>query len=126
MDPAFGGYYTDVLPLQYEVAPVQVGPRPRSQWAPLAFLLPLVLCGVSWAGGGVPSLTDLGFVFFTIVCSWFCVIELVKFPQRTGVGALMLYGGVVIWFCMDYLTYWAGTDFCTAPIPAHLIAKAAK
>jgi len=48
-----------------------------------------------------------------------------RFPHRTGVGALMLYGGVVVWFCMDYLTNWFNIDFSLAPLPAVTIAKAA-
>src|SRR5881394_4680324 len=123
MDPAIGGYYADVLPLHK--APAQVGPKPRSKWAPLAFLLPVTLCGASWMAGGMPALTDIAFLAFTIICSCYCIIELLKFPQRLGVGALMLYGGVVIWFCMDYLTFWFGIDFSMAPFSALVIARAA-
>jgi hypothetical protein len=123
METALSGYYED-LPLAVE-APPQVGASSRARWAPLAFLIPLALCGMSWAASGVPLLTDFGFVGFTIICSCFCIVELIKFPQRNGVGALMLYGGVIVWFCLDYLNYWMGADFGLMPFTPLTIAKAA-
>src|SRR5215216_3005332 len=123
METALSGYYEE-LPLAVE-APPQALASPRTKWAPMIFLLPLALCAMSWAAGGVALLTDFGFVGFTIVCVSFCVIELIKFPQRNGVGALMLYGGVIVWFCMDYLNTWVGADFGLMPFSPGIIAKAA-
>src|SRR6266568_649455 len=115
------------VPLQWETGNELVENvskrRSRYSWAP--FLLPLVLCAVSWSVGGMPALTDAGFLALTVICVWFCIIELVRFPHRNGVGALMLYGGVVVWFCMDYLANWFSIDFSIAPLPPVVIAKAA-
>src|SRR4051812_14818553 len=124
MDTALDGYSVDSLQLQYET-PAQALYKPRSRWAPLAFLFPMLFCAMSWALGGMASLTDVGFISLTIICAWFCIVELIRFPYRNGVGALMLYGGVVVWFCMDYLTNWLGADFSMAPIPVLTVAKAA-
>ncbi len=126
MESALGGYYAEALPLEHsQEAPPQVMPAPRSRWAPLVFVLPMVLCAASWAGGGIPLLTDIGFIILTAICFAFCLIELVKFPRRNGVGALMLYGGIIIWFCFDYLFYWLPNDFTLSPIPPDTVAKAA-
>src|ERR1051325_7428804 len=123
METSVSGHYEE-LPIAVE-APPQTVASPRSRWAPLFFAFPLALCAMSWAAGGVPLLTDFGFVAFTIICASICVIELIKFPRRNGVGALMLYGGVILWFCLDYLTNWMGTDFALMPFPPVTIAKAA-
>ena len=122
METALSGYYEE-LPVAVD-APPQALASPRSRWAPLIFLLPLAMCAMSWAAGGVKLLTDFGFVGFTIICATFCVIELIKFPRRLGVGALMLYGGVIVWFCLDYMSIWMGADFALMPFPPLTIAKA--
>src|SRR5262245_40466680 len=123
MESVLSGYYGE-LPLAVE-APPQTRASPRSRWTPLTFLLPLALCAMSWAARGVPLLTDFGFVGFPVLSAWFCIVELIRFPRRNGVGALLLYGGVIVWFCVDYLTYWIGADFALMPFPPVTIAKAA-
>src|SRR3954471_1444159 len=121
METALSGYYEE-LPLEVEAPPHALA-SPRSRWAPLVFLLPMALCGMSWAAGGVALLTDFGFVGFSIICALFCAVELIKFPHRNGVGALMLYGGVIVWFSMDYINTWMGADFALMPFPPVTIAK---
>src|SRR5947199_8052399 len=95
METTMDGNSAEAMQLQYE-APPQIASPPRSKLAPLAFLVLSLFCGMSWALGGMPALTDVGFFALTIICVWFCIIELLRFPYRTGVGALMLYGGVVV------------------------------
>src|SRR5688500_10037701 len=79
------------------------GMLPRSIFMPVAFLPPVALCGVSWMAGGVPLMTDLGMGALTLACGMLLLAELVNFPRRFGVGGLVLFGGVLVWFCYDYL-----------------------
>ena len=111
-------------------APVQPGAEPlyvpRSAYAPLLFIGPVALCGASWAANGVPFITDLGFLFLTIACLWCLGSELVRFPQRFGIGALIVYGGTLVWWCHDYFANWFGGN--TRPgtsFPPVVIAEAA-
>jgi hypothetical protein len=106
----------------------QVAPylaRSPHTWA--AFLPATALCGLSALAGGISFLTDLGFVALTIAAAWLLCIELVRFPARFGLGAVVLYGGVLIFFCSDYLRYWLGTNFAdpTIPYTAEVVARSA-
>lgn len=100
---------------------------PRSILMPLAFAPPVVLCAVSWTGGGLPLLTDLGMALLTLACAMLLIAELVNFPRRFGVGGLVLFGGVLVWFCYDYLDNWAGAkpSVFNATFPQRTVAKAA-
>ena len=69
----------------------------RSVWLPLPFLVPVALCGVSWAANGISFLTDLGFIFLAVLCAVFLVVEMVRFPRRFGTGGMVVFGGVLIW-----------------------------
>jgi hypothetical protein len=98
---------------------------PRARWLSLPFLFPLALCAVSYAAGGQPFLTDLGFVVLALVC-FFCMIrELVVFPARFGVGGLLIFCGVLIWFCHDYFSNWFNINFTGAVVEPWVVAKAA-
>ncbi len=101
--------------------------KDRVNWMPLTFLLPTAACGASWLAGGVPLLTDFGFTVLTVLCAFFLLGELINFPRRFGIGGLVLFGGVLIWFSYDYMRNWAGADFASGllPQPADIIAKAA-
>ena len=91
--------------------PISPGYLPRSKFLPLPFAVPAVLTGLSMMMGGSPVLTDLGFVSLTALCTIGLAGELVRFPRRFGIGGIVLFGGVLIWFCYDYLTHWLGADF---------------
>ncbi len=83
----------------------------RSGLIPVAFGLPVALSALSYAGGGLTFLSDLATVALTATCLVLAIIELTQFGRRQGLGALLIYGGVLIWFCHDYMVRWFGHDF---------------
>lgn len=97
----------------------------RSPYLPLPFLLPALLTGVSWFFGGTSFLTDAGMVTLTLLCAVCFAVELLRFPQRFGIGGCVLFGGVLVWFCHDYFYYWFNYNSRTTDYPAWVIAKAA-
>ena len=112
-------------PLYQEPDQLVFAPRSKHQWMPLA--LPVVMCGLSWAMGGMALLTDVGFLLMSVICFVFLVGEFVNFPRRFGIGGILLYGGVLIWFCHDYFSHWFLANFQDPSIPftANTIAKTA-
>jgi oligosaccharide repeat unit polymerase len=100
-------------------------PRSKNQWWPM--LIPLLMCGLSWTMNGMPLLTDAGFAVFAGLCFFYLVMEFVRFPRRFGIGGIVLYGGVLVWFCHDYFTNWFGRDFFrgNTSMAPWVIAKAA-
>ncbi len=124
MSYAIPSYYDEATELPAQSVPDLVFvPRSRHHW--VAFVIPALLAGASWAGGGFPGLTDIAFLLFTIVCAAFLTAEFYYFPRRFGIGGLVLYGGVLCWFCQDYFTHWFNqTDF-TDGFGAGNIAKVA-
>ena len=84
----------------------------------------MALCGVSWAGNGIPFLTDLGFIFLAALCSVFLVVEMLRFPRRFGTGGMVIFGGVLIWYCHDFFYKWFSYDG-HGVFPAWVIAKTA-
>jgi hypothetical protein len=118
-------YQSDETVLHYAAEPeLSFVPRSRMQWLPM--VIPLVLSGASWAGGGAPALTDLAFFLFTLWAGLALTLEFFYFPRRFGIGGILLWGGVLIWFCQDYFTHWYGLNFTEHPwMPAAVVAKAA-
>jgi hypothetical protein len=100
---------------------------PRSAYVWVPFIIPVLFCGLSYLSGGSPFFTDLGFITLTILCAGFLLMEVVRFPFRAGLGGILLFGGVLSWFCNDYLTTWLGMNFAggNSPIPALIVAKSA-
>jgi hypothetical protein len=98
----------------------------RSRWWPVPFVIPMIICGASLLAGGIPQLTDVGFLVLVIACVAGLIGELIQFPRRFGIGGIVLYGGVLVWIGHDYLTNWWGYDFThNAEMPAYVVAKAA-
>jgi hypothetical protein len=100
----------------------------RSPYLASLFAIPMVLSGLSWAMDGVPPLTDFAFLLLTGMCLVLLIRELVVFPRRFGVGGILLFGGVLVWFCHDYLWNWLGASkqtFMDKGIPTWVIAKSA-
>jgi hypothetical protein len=89
-------------------------PNKRSNHARMLFMAPVVFSAASYAAGGIPPVTDLSFVLMTAFCVIFLVREMWMFPKRQGIGAIILYGGVLVWFCHDYFWNWFMIDFSSA------------
>jgi hypothetical protein len=100
---------------------------PRSRLTPLLFVVPTILSALSWGLGGIPALTDISFILLSAVCLVLLATELFVFPRRFGVGGILLYAGVLIWFSYDYLTQWAfgGNGEFAADFRPMIVAKAA-
>src|SRR5688572_22327816 len=81
-----------------------------ARWPYLAFpfAVPTVLAGLSWIMDGVPLITDFAFIMLTVLSVIFLVREFQVFPRRFGIGGILLFGGVVVWFSHDYLWNWLG------------------
>jgi len=104
----------------------QAGYLKRSMYMPAPLFLPVMLAAASWLMNGQPWLTDLAFVILTGICILYVAIELYKFPQRFGIGGLVLFGGTLIWFSHDYFSHWLGHSHFNenAQYTAEVIAKA--
>jgi len=114
--------------LEIQPAAQVAGYLPRSRYMPLAFLPGTLLCGLSWLFGGVPRLTDIGFVLFSLACLSLLIAEIARFPRRYGVSGIILFGGGLVWLSHDYFAHWFGSSFTDATdmvFPASVVAKAA-
>lgn len=84
----------------------------RSKWQAAWFGFPIFLAVMSWAGNGIPILTDAAWLTITILCLIFLVGEFRAFSFRWGIGGLVVYGGSLIWLCYDYMAHWfAGGEY---------------
>jgi hypothetical protein len=99
----------------------------RSNLAALLFIVPILLSGLGYALGGAMLLTDAGFLVLTVLCVIFLIRELQVFPERQGLGGILLFGGVLVWFCHDYMTNWFMRDFGgpDTPVGPEVVARAA-
>ena len=79
---------------------------PRSLISRLSFALPTLCCGVSYLLGGFTAVTGVGMSLLTLLCVIFLFDELRKFPSRQGLGGILLYGGMLTWYCHDYVYNW--------------------
>src|SRR3954470_10209716 len=96
-------------PLEYSALDeVQFEDGYLARWRYLAvlFAIPTLFCGLSWVMGGVAFLTDAAFLLLTILCLSGLLREMVVFPKRFGIGGILLFGGVLVWFSHDYLWNW--------------------
>lgn len=93
----------------------------------LLLLLPSVgLCGASWTVGGDPDLTSVGFLVLTVASAGIMLRQFLLLPRTARIGPMVLFGGVLLWFCQDYLANWMGHDFRRDPVyDAELIARVA-
>jgi hypothetical protein len=107
--PAVGAHITEggliVLPAD---APPQVY---RSAMIPVAFGLAVAISGLGYIVGGVQVFSDLAFLVVSVTCIYLVAVELVAFGQRLGIGAILIYGGILIWFCHDYASNWFNHDY---------------
>jgi hypothetical protein len=121
---ADGLYYSEIPETRPESMTESVH-RPIT--GPLLFFLPVLITAASYVCGGVPVATDLGFALLTALCLIYLVGELRVFPERRGIGGILIYGGVLIWFCHDYFYNWFGIDFNASHVygTPEIVAKAA-
>jgi len=100
---------------------------PRSRFTPLLFVPSILMAGTSWIANGIPILTNFSFLFLIAVCFILIIEELINFSKRFGLGGITLYGGVLMWFCYDYMRNWYSMDFTLGltPFSPGVIAKAA-
>jgi hypothetical protein len=108
-------------------AAIVAGPTylPRSSLLPLPFLIPVTICGLSYALNGIQFLTDLGFVLLILLCVTCLVRELMAFPFRFGIGGLIAFTGTLVWFCYDYVNHWMGISKSTSEVELWVLAKSA-
>jgi len=112
-------------PLQYAVA--QQADQRNSVLAPVLLLVSLALSFASWMGNGIPMMTDMAFGWMAVICTVTVCRELIYFPARMRIGALILYGGTMVWFCHDYFSHWFAFDFngVVVDYPPWVVAKGA-
>ncbi len=79
----------------------------RPKWLPVGPALCMIPAGLSWLAGGIPVLMDVSWILMSLVCAFYVLLELKAFPHRLGVGGLVLFTGVLGWFCCDYLLNWS-------------------
>lgn len=102
-------------------------PTRRSPAIILPFAFLTALAAASWLAGGSGILTDVSFVGLGIFAAIFLIVDLLKFPSRFGIGGIVLFGGVLIWFCNDYYARWLGnhSNDTGLPFSLEIVAKAA-
>ncbi len=117
--------------LDYATPQVQPLPElqfsPRSRYQAFFFLPGMFLSGASYMAGGIPILTDVSFLILILVCIAQLVEEMMNFSRRFGLGGVTLFGGILVWFCHDYMKNWFFINFNsgTALFGAGTIAKSA-
>jgi len=85
--------------------------------------IPLIISGASLLSGGVALMNDLAMICFTLICIYGVLTEVWNFSFRLGVGALLLYGGCLIWYCYDYYNHWLFIDFNSDIGAEHIAAR---
>ncbi len=88
----------------------------RPKWLPVGPALCMIPAGLSSLAGGIPVLTDVGWILMSLVCAFYVLLELKAFPHRVGVGGLVLFTGVLGWFCCDYLLNWSSVSRGTSEV----------
>lgn len=80
---------------------------PRPKWLPGLPGLCVIPAAISWLSGGSGFLNDISWISMALVCGFYLILELKAFPHRLGVGGIVLFGGVLGWFCWDYFLHWS-------------------
>ncbi len=106
-------YYGELDPAAAVQTSLEYSPRNRFQ--ALFFLPSVLVSGVSWLGGGIPILSDLSFAMLTLLCIIMLIEEFAVFSRRFGMGGITLFGGILMWFCVDYMKNWFFVDFSSVP-----------
>ncbi|MFM7135373.1 MAG: O-antigen polymerase [Planctomycetota bacterium] len=98
---------------------------PARSWASTVMLAaPCLLFAISYLGGGIMPLNTLGMTILALVLAILVIGEFVHFSTRFGIGAIVVYGGVIIWMLYDYMYRYAFADSATLPFGIWPITKA--
>ncbi len=88
----------------------------RPTTAPFMMLPAVALTGIGYLSGGTAHLlTNCGFLWMALCCIAFVILELKHLRTRQGWGALTIFGGVLVWFCMDYFKHWWDPNWALFP-----------
>lgn len=72
----------------------------------IALLLATLLGAFSWQAGGLTELSNAAFILLTFCSAIFLLREMLYFNVEFGLGKIVFYAGVLIWFCQDYFANW--------------------
>ena len=103
-----------------------VEPPKRSIWQVILLCGPLMFATAGYFFGA-PMLVDMSFLSLTLLMLIYLFGDLHRFSERFGIGGIVLFGGVLIWLCYDYLETWflAWMPHWRMPIASDVVAKAA-
>jgi hypothetical protein len=101
-------------------------PPPRSIWQVIGLGVPVILA-TAGAFLTAPMLVDLAFIALAALVLGFLIADLSCFSERFGLGGIILFGGVLIFFCVDYLRTWllAWLPHWDLSVAPHTVAVAA-
>jgi hypothetical protein len=121
-------YAWEQAPVEDSVAPPAipwVEPIQRSILQPILLVAPLLLAVGGYAFAS-PQLADLSFLLLAALCIIFLFGDLRRFSERYGLGGIVLYGGILTWFCDDYFRNWFLGWFPSwhLPFTRQVVAKA--
>jgi hypothetical protein len=98
--------YVDYQPPVTHTAPIlgqtEYSRRTGHLLGACGFGLATVIAAMGWAGGGSTGLDNFAWIVMTLTVFVLLLRELVQFTQVFGLGKIIFYGGVLIWFGNDY------------------------
>ena len=82
--------------------------KPRPRWFTLIPGMAMLVGLSAWFNGGSTGLNNVAWLIIGAYCAIGMAEELRAFPRRFGVGGLVFYSGVIVWFFWDYMKMWSG------------------
>lgn len=90
-----------------QVAARALAYKPRPRYAAVMPGVLTVFPMVSYVAGGSPFITDIGWFALLVGCFYFLWEEVWSFPNRFGVGGIIWWSGIPLWFIWDYWQLWS-------------------